>query len=293
MALGSKTPPTYADIRLLLGEQRSGKSTILTAFPVGDYYDKMTGIMSPNGQLIKAKSVAKSANPGDYALLKRAGVYPSKFKYIRVFSEDEKQSKLIKIPQGYLVESPVHIFANYSLFGVRFRRINLDDVIRYMNTEFFNDAWILSDESAMTDSRNSMDKAGKLMAQFGATIGKRNAKFCIAAQFNEMIERRFKLFATTTIVCSYDEDTEYVNIDVSSRGDKYSTEVWQPLYRPFFKTQELIAVPQYKQDRALGSFGDGSLAKEVAKLKKENERIQKELSDAEEANLVLREALKV
>lgn len=293
MANGSKTPPTYADIRLILGSQRAGKSTVLTAFPVGDYYDKMTGIISPSGQLIKAKSVAKSVNPSDYSLLKKCGLYPNKFKYVRVFSEDEKQSKLIKIPKGFLVESPVHVFANFSLFGIRFRRISLDDVIRYMNTELFNDAWILSDESAMTDSRNSMDKAGKLMAQFGATIGKRNAKFCVAAQFNEMIERRFRLFATTTIVCSYDEDTQYITIDVTSRGDKYSTDFWQPLYRPFFRTQELIAVPQYKQDRALRNFYDGSLAKELAKIKRELATTQKELGDAEEANLVLREALKV
>ncbi len=293
MANGSKTPPTYADIRLLMGPQRAGKSTVLTAFPVGDYYDKMTSIISPSGQVLKAKSVSRVANPNDYALLKKAGVYPNKFKYVRVYSPDEKQSKLIKIPQGWLVESPVHIFANYSLFGVRFRRITLDDVIRYMNTELFNDAWILSDESAMTDARNSMDRAGKLIAQFGATIGKRNAKFCVAAQFSEMVERRFRLFATTIINCSFDEDTNYITIDVVSNGDKYSTDFWQPLYRPFFRTQEIVAVPQYKQDSALGKFGDGSLAKEVAKLKRELERKEKELGDAEEANLVLRQALKV
>lgn len=293
MANGSKTPPTYADIRLILGAQGGGKSTVLVGFPIGDYYDKLTGIRSPSGQVIKAKSVAKSVNPSDYNLLRKCGLYPSKFKYVRIFSGDGKQSKLIKMPKGYAVESSVRIFANFTLSGVRFWRITLDDVIKYMNTELFNDAWILSDESAMTDSRNSMDKAGKLMAQFGATIRKRNAHFCIAVQYSEMVERRFRLFATTTIECSYDEDTEYVNLDVTQRGEKFSTDFYQPLYRPFYKTQELIAVPQHKQDGALGKFGDGSLAKEVAELKRQLKQTQKELTESEEANLTLREALKV
>src|SRR3990167_4438260 len=284
MADGSKAPPTYADVKLILGEQRSGKSTVLVAYPVGDYYTNLTGITSPNNQTIKAQSVARSVNPADYALLKRARLYPNKFKYVRVFSEDEKQSKLITIPKGYLVESPIHIFANFTLFGIRYAPISLDNVIRNMNTELFNDAWILSDESAMTDARNSMDKAGKLMAQFGATTGKRNAHFCIAAQYIEMIERRFRLFATTMITCTYDEYTQYVSIDVVRRGEKFSTDFYQPLYRKFYKTQELIAVPQYKQERALGDFGDGTLAKELGKMKKELERTQRDLIAAEQAN---------
>jgi hypothetical protein len=294
MSYGSKTPPTYADIRLITGDQRAGKSNTLVAFPVGDYHTNLDGIIAPNGQVIKAKSVAKSVNPSDYTLLKRCGLYPNKLKYVRVYSPDGKQSKLIRIPQGYIVQSPVHIFANFHLFGVRFSYISIEDVIEYMNTELFNDSWILSDESAMTDARNSMDKAGKLMAQFGATIGKRNAKFCIAAQYNEMAERRFRLFATTRITCSYDEETKYINLIVKKKGEpEFETDYYAPLYWKFFKTQELIAVPQHKIDRALGKYGDGSLAKEVAKLKKELERTQKELGDAEEANLTLRQALQV
>ncbi len=294
MAYGSKTPPTYADIRLLTGDQRSGKSNTLVAFPVGDYYTRLSGIVSPSGEIIKAKSIDKTVNPNDYTLLKRAGVAPNKLKYVRVYSPDEKQSKLIKIPQGYLVQSPVKIFANFHLFGVRYSYISIDDVVKYMNTELFNDSWILSDESAMTDARNSMNATGILIAQFGATIGKRNAKFCLAAQYNEMAERRFRLFATTRIECSYDEDTRYITLVIKKKGElEFTTDYFAPQYWFFFKTQELIAIPQHKIDRALGKFGDGSLAKQVVKLKKDNEVLRKELSDAEEANLVLRQALKV
>lgn len=295
MADGSKTPPTFADCKIICGDQRQGKSTILVAYPIDDYYKNLNGIIAPNnsGLKIKAKSVSKSVNPADYLLLKRAGLKPNIFKYVRVFSEDEKQSKLIAMPKGYMVDSPIKIFANFTLFGIFFRKISLDDVIQNMNTPLFNDAWILSDESAMTDSRNSMTKAGILMAQFGATIGKRNAHFCVAAQYLEQVERRFRLFVTTTISCTYDEDTEYVTIDVTSRGEKFTTDVYQPRYRPFYRTQELIASPQHVIDRAIGATGDGSLAKALNKANKTISQLEKELADAEDANLVLRQALKV
>ena len=295
MADGSKTPPTYADVKIITGDQRQGKSTVLVAYPVDDYYNNLNAIVAPNGLRIKAKSVSKGVNPADNLLLRRAGIVPSKFKYVRVFSEDERQSKLITIPKGYFVDSPVKIFANFTLFGISFVKISLDDVIRYKDTPLFNDAWVLSDESAMTDARNSMTKAGILMAQFGATVGKRNAHFCVAAQYLEQIERRFRLFATTTISCTYDEDTQYVTVDVTRRGEKFTTDFYQPLYRPFYKTQELIASPQHQIDRALGDGGngDGSLAKKLAKMKREYRRLEKELADAEDANLVLRQALKV
>jgi hypothetical protein len=261
---------------------------------VGDYYTKLDGIIAPNGQVIKAKSVDKSVNPDDYSLLKKCGLSPHKLKYVRVYSPDGKQSKLIKIPQDYLVQSPIKIFANFHLFGVRYSYISINDVIEYINTELYNDSWILSDESAMTDARNSMNSAGILIAQFGATIGKRNAKFCIAAQYNEMAERRFRLFATTRILCSYDAESKYITLDIKKKGEpEFTIDYYAPLYWKYFKTQELIAVPQHKIDRALGNYGDGSLAKTVAKLKRELEHTKKELADAEEANLTLREALKV
>ncbi len=294
MVIESNKPHTYADIRLLSGRQGGGKSETLTALPVGDYHDKLVGIRSPNGQLIKAISVSKSVNPADYSLLKKMGIYPNKLKYVRVYSPDGKQSKLIQIPKGYIVESPIKIFANYTLYGVRFTKINLQDVIKYMDTDLFNDAWILSDESAMTNSRNSMTQAGKLMAQFGATIRKRRARFCIAVQFSKMTDWYYRAFATTTIICSYDEETKCITLEITKKGEQpFMVDYYAPLYYKYFKTGEIIAQPQHVIDRALNKFGDGSLAQQVAALKKQLEQREKELADAEEANLTLRQALVV
>ena len=294
MAYGNKNPPNYADVRMATGDQRSGKSNTLVGFSVDDYYKNLTGIISPNGQVVKAKSIDKTINPEDYNKLITIGLNPNKLKYVRVYSNDEKQSKLIQIPRNYIVQSPVKIFANFHLFGIKYVPISLEFVLEHMNTDMFNDSWILSDESVMTDARNSMTKMGKIIAAFGATIGKRNATFCIAAQYNEMVERRFRLFATTTINCTYDGDTKYIYLTIRKKGEpEFETSFYAPLYWPFFNTRELISVPQHKIDSAVGKYGDGSLAKQVVKLKNELERAQKELSAAEEANLILRQALRV
>ncbi len=244
-------PFTEAHVTIVNGDQRGGKSNTLVAFPVGDYFNHLDAIVSPSGERIKAKVI----NKDDKALLKKCGIYPSFLNYVRVYSDDEKQSKLIKLPKDYFVLSPVHIFSNFHLYGVKYAYIGIEDIIQYINTDLFNDAWILSDESVMTDARNSMDSMGKLIAAFGATVGKRNAKLCIAAQYNEMVERRFRLFATTRITCSYDQDTKYVFLDIKKRGEPmFSTEYYAPQYWRFFNTKELIRVPQDKIDRALAKI---------------------------------------
>lgn len=245
-------PASYADIRLFTGDQRQGKSTVAVGFGVGDYYTHLTGIKSPNGQIIKAKSVAKSVNKEDYLLLKRMKLYPDKFKYVRVFSDDGKQSKLIRMPKDYLVLSSVHIFANFHLYGVEYAPINLLTIIENINTTLFNNAWILSDESGMTSARRSMEAMGKLIAEFSATIGKRKAHFCVMAQYNRMVEVLIRLFATTRILCSYDKRSQLITCDIDQRGEpKFTVDVWAPRYWPFFDSEEIIETPQYKIDSAL------------------------------------------
>lgn len=251
-------PASYADIKLITGEQGSGKSCTAVAYAIGDYYTQMTGLVNANGEFIKAKCIDSK----DKLLLKRAGLNPSKFQYVRVYSDNSKDTKLVKKPQGYMVVSEVRLFCNFHLYGVEFAYISLADIIQYVNTPLFNNSWILSDESVMNDARNSMEAAGKLSAAFGATIRKRNAHYCISAQYTEMVERRYRLFHTTKILCDYDEHTKYVNLNVKTRGEPaYDTDYWAPQYYPYFNTNERIKVPQYKIDNALSKFFQTELAK--------------------------------
>ncbi len=248
----SAIPPDYADIRLITGEQGGGKSTTSVALPIGVYHDNLTGLRFTSGEVVKALPLTQA----DKALLQKAKLSsPYKLRYARVVSPDGAETKLVKIPPECMRLSATRIFANFTLYGVEYVPIHAADIIEYMNTDLFQDAWILLDESVDTDSRNSMDSVGKLMAIFGATIRKRCAHLLLSLQYKRMIEHRFRLFATTTIICSYDEITQYITVDIKRRSEPaFSTSYWQPTYRPFFDTHEIVKAPQYKIDNALAKI---------------------------------------
>jgi len=246
----SYQPPSYAHISLILGEQRSGKSTTSTALPIDDYHLKMDKLISPNGEFVKAKCIDKN----DKQELRRCGIVPNIFNYVRVFSDDEKQSKIIKKPKDWLVGSPIRIFSNYHLFGVKYVYITIVDIIQYMNSDLFVNSWVLSDESAMVDTRNNMTTEGKQVAQFLATIGKQNIHFVQNAQLNGMVEVRLRAFATTHIICSYDERTCLITCDIKERGkNPYSYSYDGRIYRRFFDTTERQKVSEKKLAKALAN----------------------------------------
>lgn len=253
----SNNPPAFADIRLFVGEQRSGKSTTMVGFSIEDYMKFMTGVSKIDGHGNTLSTIkARCLNKADLEILCNSGIQFNPYinyslLYCRIFDKNN-ESAIIKIPDDCIVESPVHIFANFHLFGVRYAFISIVDIITYINTDMFDNAWILSDESVMNDPRNSMEATGKLMATFGATIGKRNAKLCLATQLTEMMERRFRAFANTTITCSYDETTRLITAAIKRRNeDESEVDIYEPQYRRFFKSEEKILVPQSKINNAL------------------------------------------
>lgn len=241
-------PATYADVRIINGDQRQGKSTTDVAFAVDDSFTQLKGLRRADGKSLPARWVNKE---------ERSGLTGSPFRYAVIFGATG-ESKIVEIPIDWTIVTPVKIFANFHLYGVPYVYISLADIIQYINTDLFNNSWILSDESVMTDARNSMDAAGKIMAAFGATIGKRNAHMCLSTQYNEQIERRYRLFHTMRVLCSYEKSTKMITCDMKKRGEpSFSYDYYAPNYWPFFKSEELIPVPQEKIDRALAKMYAG------------------------------------
>lgn len=241
-------PPPYADVRLILGDQRSGKSCTGVAYAKDDYYDQLVGLVSPAGQVLKAKSL----DVGDKEYLEECGIFPDVFKYVRAFTADAKKSKIIAIPQGWTVLSPVRIFANFHMFGLKYAFITLADMLQYVNSDLFINAWLLSDESAFTDPRNSMTGVGKIIAFFGATVGKRNIHFCQMTQYNNMIEVRFRQFATTRVLCTYEERTKMITVEINERGKpRRSASYYAPRYWANFDTTERQKVSELQIARAM------------------------------------------
>lgn len=241
-----------ADIRLITGDQRQGKTTLLVAYAKDDYYANLDGLLTPSGNKIKASALTE----GDRQWLRLNKIIPHPFKYVKVFSDDKKESKMISIPKGYLVTSPIKIFSNIHLYGLIYKYTTLEELLEYINSDIITNGWVLSDESAWTDPRNSMTAFGKVVAMgLGATIGKRNVHFCQATQYFEMIERRFRLFWTTRCACTYDEETKMIIVEMKKKGEDVRTdEIYAPYYFPNFDSNERIPIPEKMVARALESL---------------------------------------
>ncbi len=243
---GASTPPSYADVRAAVGDQRSGKSTSVTAMVIDDCFDHINGLCAPSGERIVASPLTKQ----DRENFKRVGMYPDSLKYCRIHRNHE--SKVVEIPPQYSIISPVKIFANYHLYGIRYALISMADIIEHINSDLFDNSWVLLDEGGGVKARQSMEQFGKLAVDFYSTVGKRNVKLCVIAQYTRMLDVFLRLYATTRLLCSYDEATQYVSCDVTKRGQpKFTFDFWAPKYWRFFDTTEIIQTPQYRIDRAL------------------------------------------
>jgi hypothetical protein len=226
-----------ADIRIITGPQGSGKSMTGVAYPVDDYFEKAKAIF-PSGK--------------QYPIVRT-------FPYYLCKTDDER---ILRLPpdfraRGIRIESPVKIFANFKLFGIKFVYTDLTMMIQNMNSPLISDAWFLIDESFMIDKRNSMTQIGKIVAQFGATIRKRRLHLLIMVQYKSMAELRLRVFATQTILCEYDKRTGYVTLTISKKGEKRKQTVsYNSIqYRRYYDTYELIPIPEHVIEKAKALVG--------------------------------------
>jgi len=239
----------FADIRLLHGDQGQGKSVTSVALPVDDYYANMNAVVSPAGEIINARAL----NEEEQDELEYRGVAYDQFKHIRIYSGVGSESKLISLPSNFTVRSPVKVFANFMLYGIRFVPINGARIIEYINDDvLFRDAWVLLDESVDVDRHDTMTKEGKMTGKFGAQVAKRDLHLVINSQYLHMIQGRYTLFATTRVLCAYDTDTKIVTLDVNQNSPMMqSVDYYAPPYFRFYKRGEVIKVSQTKIDKIL------------------------------------------
>lgn len=249
-----KTPMSFADIRLLFGDQRQGKSITAVASVIDDYYQYLTHVVSPEGEVLNANALSEREQEYLEAPVNKGGLglYYNHLKHMRIFNDDGTKSKIVSVPSNYKVLSSVKVFANFHLYGIRFMFSGLEMLISYINEPLMTNGWIVLDESVLTDKRDTSTLVGKFMVWFGAQCGKRHLRMVIASQYANMIQSRFHLFATTRVECSYDADTAIVSLEVNKSSPVMgSTNYLSTPYRKYFDTNEIVPIPQYRIDKAM------------------------------------------
>ena len=243
-----------ADVRIVTGEQGSGKSTTAVALVVDDCFENVKGVIAPSKSYMKASTLNDSDLfiIDDIPFLKGTQIPYNPHKHIRLYSPHNNDSKIIAKPRDFVIDSTVKVFSNFKFYGIRYMMVDLPMIIENMNTEVFRNAWIILDESFMTEKRDTMSNVGKMMAWFGAQARRRNLHLVIIAQYMNMVQSRFNLFARTRVLCSYDKHTHMIDIEVNDSSEvMQSTGYFAPEYWKYFKHDELVKVPQYRIDKTL------------------------------------------
>lgn len=219
-----------ADIRILVGDQGQGKTNTGTAYAVDDYLHNAFAV-SPDG----SKRYRLEAEE----------IYPE-------YTCWRPDGKRIYIPKGWRIESPIKIFANFHLYGIKSVYMELPTIMDYMNSSLFKDGWFLVDETFFIDKRNSMSLLGKVMAFFGATIRKRGLHLLIMIQYKSMAELRYRTFATQTIQCEYDKRTHYITLAIKKKGErqKQSVSYYAKQYWRYYDTNEINQIPEHVMAKA-------------------------------------------
>jgi hypothetical protein len=240
-----------ADARLITGDQGTGKTCTATALVVDDVHANINSLIFPTGEFRKAETL----KPDDIDFMLSHKISYDPLKHMRVFSEDGETSKVIVKPKGCIVGSPVKVFANYHFYGIKSVFITLPLILEHINDRLFTDGWLVLDESTLTDKRDTMTREGKLIAKLGALTRRRGLHTLIISQYVDMVQSRFNRFATTRVACSYDKKTKMITLDVNQRSEfMRSTSFYEPKYRPYYKHDEIVEIPQNQINEALKKF---------------------------------------
>jgi hypothetical protein len=238
-----------ADIRRITGEQGSGKTNTAVSFVVDDCYSKLDKIINlQTGEYYKARPL----NEKEIEFIENRGIVYDNLKHIKVFNQDGATSKIITKPKGWVIDSPVKVFCNFRLYGIRYRYVDDTTIIENVNSDTLTNGWLILDESVLTEKRDTMTAVGKIVAWFGAQTRRRHLHMIIIAQDETMLQSRFNLFSTTTIDCSFDEDTKMIDLVVKSKlPNMSSTSFYGPKYWKFYKHDEIVKVPQHRVDKIM------------------------------------------
>ncbi len=218
-------PFSSAKIRLIEGEQGSGKSATAVARVVDAYYLDCVRVFCFERNI---KCSVKAYNPKTrVAKIKHRGTI-----------------KLFKIPNDYKLHSPMRIFANFHLYGIPFVYCpSFQQTLTWLKQDIIREGWLLIDEYYIGgNARESMTSLGRELEKQSFQYRKMLLEVVIITPLARLIDWTARLIPTERILCSYDEKTGNVTLSVRKKGQKGTREITYDSkpYRKYYWTNERI-----------------------------------------------------
>ena len=207
-----------------------GKTNTATAIIIDQYFNHIRAIVSPSGIEIP--------------------VAPYKLDTVRLLppsGQENGESPLIKIPEGYGTISDTKLYTNYHLYGVKYIFCDHIMMLEYLNTGLISKGIMIIDEGYIAgEARRSMNTLGLIYTWFAQQMRKREIELYLLVQHGRFIDWRFRYVAKRKILTRYNDKTHKIKLLVQnlSRGTEKTLSFYAPTYWKYFDTNELPPVPE-------------------------------------------------
>jgi len=219
-------PFTEARVCLVEGAQGDGKSTTGVA-RIRDAYDKDCVRVFCEERL-RIRCLVKSYDRKNrIARIKYKGVI-----------------RHIRIPTDYKLHSPIKIFSNLHLFGIKYRFCpSFDYIMRWLKQGIMVDGWLLIDEAYLgMNARGCMTALGKELESQYFQFRKMRLNVVIITPMARLIDWTMRTIPTEHIHCNYNTKNYKVTLSIRKKGIQGERKVDYDArqYWPNFNTNERI-----------------------------------------------------
>lgn len=208
LPVDSGQPFTEAHVWICEGDQRSGKSVFAVKTIFQAYYKDAVRIFCEKELGIKCQ-VSRYNKKNMIARIKYQGA-----------------TKYIRIPDDYKLESPMRIFSNIHLYGIKYCYVpTFRHMLHWLKIGFISNGWLLSDESHQgMSARNGMSAMGKDFVGQYFQFGKSQLDVIIITHHARMIDYLARLVPTKRVHCAYDKNTHKVSYTLREKGEPGTVE---------------------------------------------------------------------
>lgn len=219
-------PFSEAHVQIVEGDQRSGKTNYAVGKIVDAYDRDCVRIFCKN--MLCMDVVAKSYDRASRIAKIKIG----------------KNISLIRIPSDYTMQTPMKIFANIHLFGVRYCFIpSFAYLLAGLKSGFISDGHLLVDEAHKgMGARGSMTTLGKGFMEEYFQFGKSKLDVFIVTHIARLVDWTARTIPTTRIHTTYNEQTKEITYTLRTKGDQTTKEITYDSrrYWPFYRTNEKV-----------------------------------------------------
>jgi hypothetical protein len=197
------TPFSEAKVTIVSGDQRSGK----TCYAVG----KVVDAYRKDCVRVYCEQVLK-INCEVIAYYKQDRVAKIKV---------NGQTKLIQIPTNYKLVTPLRIFSNIHLYGVRYVYIpSFYHLAKWLKLGIISNGWLIMDEAHVgMGARAGMTKLGQDLVVQCMQLGKSKLEVLLITHIPRLIDWVGRMIPTRSVHCTYDEKKRVINFTLKKKGE--------------------------------------------------------------------------